>query len=94
MQDTDIIKWECNNWYVRADGLVQIRTQNGGKVILNGKISHLWKQINYEISVAGLWNLMKGMISSDDFYGALHDLESYRLISRMNSTDEFDLIFG
>lgn len=35
------IRWECTNWFIREDGLVQIYTQSGGKILLNEKLGKI-----------------------------------------------------
>ncbi|MBE6049823.1 MAG: hypothetical protein E7214_03955 [Clostridium sp.] len=89
------IRWECTNWFVREDGLIQIYTQSGGKILLNEKLGQVWVNINYEITEEDLWNKVdKSIVSREEFDNAVCEFEKYGLISILEESDEFDSLFN
>ena len=88
------IRWECTNWFIREDGLVQIYTQSGGKILLNEKLGNIWVSINYEITEEELWEKVKNDVLRVDFDNAIKEFEKYGLISVLEELDEFDSIFN
>lgn len=88
------IRWECTNWFIREDGLVQIYTQSGGKILLNEKLGNIWVSINYEITEEELWEKVKNDVLRVDFDNAIQEFEKYGLISVLEELDEFDSIFN
>lgn len=89
------IRWECTNWFIREDGLVQIYTQSGGKILLNEKLGEIWIDINYEITEEELWKkVQKNKINRKDFDNAINEFNKYGMISMLEELDEFDSIFN
>lgn len=88
------IRWECTNWFIREDGLVQIYTQSGGKILLNEKLGKIWVRINYEITEEELWEKVKNDVLRVEFDNAIQEFGKYRLISVLEELDEFDSIFN
>ncbi|SFB30591.1 hypothetical protein [Clostridium frigidicarnis] len=93
-QNQQLVKWECNNWYIREDKLIQICTQDGGSVILNPVFSNIWVNINYEITLEELWNKVKDSVTWNQFENTIEELKLYNLIYIIDVEDEFNLIFG
>lgn len=89
-----IIRWECNNWYVRDDNLVQICTQDGGTTILNQLFTQIWVSINYETDLDKLWVNVKEYINWDEFVDIVKTFEINGLVRIIDEKNEFDTIFS
>lgn len=90
----DIIKWECNNWCLRPDGLIQITTSDAGKIILNSKYSKIWTTIDYEVRLSDLWEQVKDTVLYEELVDIIKKLKLNDLVSIVNEENEFDVIFG
>lgn len=89
-----VIRWECNNWYIREDNLVQICTQDGGTTILNPICTKIWVGINYETDLNKLWDSVKDYISWDEFLDTVEKFNLYGLVRVTDEKNEFDTIFN
>lgn len=86
---------ECANWYVRDDGLVQIKNKRGKTVILNKVFSEVWIHIGYEITKEELNSeLTKVNIDEDIVEQCLNDLVTMKLVNIYNKEDSFDMLFN
>ncbi|MBZ9637410.1 hypothetical protein [Clostridium sp. FP1] len=94
LDKNQVIKWECNNWYLREDNFIQICTQNGGNVILNKTIAKIWISIDYETSIEELWNKVRSIVSWEELSSAVEQLHLYNLVQLVDVENEFDSIFG
>lgn len=92
--DDDIIKWTCSNWYLRDDKLIQISTQDGGKVILNKIFSRIWLTIHYEQTFSKLFSELLDLGDKSTLSSYLVEMKKCNLITIVNSANEFDMIFG
>lgn len=89
-----LIKWECNNWYVREDNLVQICTQDGGTTILNPMLTKIWININYETNIVNLWEFVKDTTEWEDLVEIIEKFNIYGLVRITDENNEFDIIFN
>ncbi len=89
-----LIKWECNNWYVREDNLVQICTQDGGTTILNPMLTKIWISINYETNIVNLWEFVKDTTEWEDLVEIIEKFNIYGLVRITDENNEFDIIFN
>lgn len=88
------IRWECTNWFFREDGLIQLYTQSGSKVLLNEILTKIWESINYETTIDDLWKKVMDSIAENEFVDSIRAIHSYELVSLVDKTDEFDSIFN
>ncbi len=89
-----LIKLECNNWYLRNDGFIQICTQDGGNVTLNQIFTKIWLSIDYESSIGELWDKVCSDITWEELESAVKQLHLYNLVQVIDVQNEFDAIFG
>lgn len=85
---------ECASWFVRDDGLIQIRNKNGLVVILNELSSSLWNEIEYEIERKELKEKMgeKGIVG-EVVDKIIADLEKKDLVRTYSNDNESSMIF-
>lgn len=87
----DKVILECASWFVRDDGLVQIRNKNGLIVILNKLSSIVWNEIEYELNIKRLKEIMEeeGIIGEvvDKIVGDLLKKDLVRIYNDENSSD-------
>jgi hypothetical protein len=89
-----VVRWECNNWYIREDQLVQICTQDGGRVILNSKLTKFCINVEYEKTVKELWDCIKDNISWNEMEQMAEQFVRHELIRVIDEDEQFDAIFG
>lgn len=93
MDNQNVIKWECNNWYLRDDKYVSVTCQNGDQVILNKQYTDIWQKIDYQISYTDLLKKCDEY-SETEVRDAVSHLEDIGIIVVLNESNIFDRIFG
>lgn len=93
--DDRTIAIECAGWFVRDDGLVQIRNKRGKTVILSALLSKIWIKIEYEIKYEGLIRFMKEENMPEDIVKkSIDELVSMELVNVFDRKNSFDMMFS